>query len=56
MLDETLCAIIEASKWHESSAVMDGLYSKGTDSKPAPHRAVNRENTFDGFKSYRERG
>ena len=38
-LGETLCSNIEASKWHESSAVSDGLYPKDMDSKPAPHRA-----------------
>jgi len=42
MLVETPCVVIKASTWQESSAVMDGLCSKGTDSKPAPHRAVNR--------------
>ena len=42
-LGETLCSNIKASKWHESSTVSDGPYLKDMDSKPAPHRAVNRK-------------
>jgi len=50
MLGETLCNNIKASKWHESSTVTGGLYSKGTEPRPAPHRANNTENSYVEYR------